>query len=150
MIHEATYAHMLFVSERFTSAHPTHSGEGPILQDEMFPRALGGTVDMPSTPAVVPAAHASADSERGESTLKEILQYASIPLSVYEVHHEGNAPTEGGIVDGRLRQRVGANTDGGGGNAWRSYCHGDRNPTCVNPGQQAHGGQSLGRRGLVR
>ena len=108
MIHEATYPHMMFVSQHFTSPHPTHSGEGPILQDEMFLRALGGTVDMPATPAVVPAAHASADTERGESTLKEIFQYASIPLSVYGVHHEGNAPTEGGFADGRLRQRVGA------------------------------------------
>ena len=51
-----------------------HPEDKDVCSYDVFFRTLGGTADTPSTPAVVPAAQASNDANRGVCTFKEIQE----------------------------------------------------------------------------
>ena len=71
---------------------------------DVFLRALGGTVDASSTPAVVPAAQASNDANRGNCTLKEIQEFCA--NSVIAMKHTTRVTPQWKGVSARYGQNV--------------------------------------------
>ena len=54
-----------------------HPGDKGVCSYNVFLRTLGGTADTPSTPAVVRAAQASNDANRGDCTFKDIQEFCT-------------------------------------------------------------------------